>query len=306
VPFLVAFIPLLGIIATSGIMALLSPTRPRFPALFYLPVLVLICYMAGFAKFISLFFPRLFLPLFPLLVVTIVIWSDRLLLRSNAPAVVRRGSVAAFALIALVFNLGNYGHSPAYRHRHFADSWVSALQPLRASPAAGYRRLTRHFRSSWARRIYERLEGKVDKESRLLVASSILFPFPARHILQVGYYFGDNAVYLIDHTKPLDELISRYSIKYVLLTARMVREEWIGRKTYTRYVYGGKWVFDEPLELGASCGLKPEEYTLRKEWECLTAYLEKRGAKLLFGRSKRSKSAEQPENWKPGDLIYEL
>jgi 4-amino-4-deoxy-L-arabinose transferase-like glycosyltransferase len=306
-PTLFLFLPLLGLLTVSGVLAFSKARRWRFPPLLFLPAIVLVFYVAGFAKLLHFFVPRLLLPLFPLLVLTVVAWCSHLLARWQAPPVLRSGFVVGLALLLAVFNLGNYENTRLYYVTTFAKSWASVSVALKASPISGYKRLSAgSFSKSRARLVYDELEGKVQETSRILVIGSRFFPLPGRRPLQIDYYFGDNAIDLIDHTEPLDGLISKYQIKYVLFTTSRGPERWIGRKTYTRYAYDGRWIVGEPLKLGASYGFEPGEYTVQKEWEYLMAYLEDRGANLLFAKDWRGEAFEDPPRWKPGYLLYEL
>ena len=304
-PLLLAFIPILAFLAHSGFRVLTQRSRPS--SLSYFPILILISYLAGFSTIINLpFFPRLFLPLFPLLTATILSSYHHLLRGRGWQAAIRRCLLIAFAWVTVAFNLGNYEHIGTYRQRSFMKSWASLSPALAADPAAGYRQLLRRsFEKSWARALYDQMRGRVGDDSRLLVTSSILSSLPGRRVLQTRYYFGDNAIYIVDHKEPLDDLISKYNIKYVLFTTRRASQRMTRRKWYSRYAYNGVWIDVEPVELGASYGFAPGEYTLKKEWQYLTAYLEQRGARLLLIDGEQAATATTPR-WKPDYLIYQL
>lgn len=273
------------------LMKLLSRHQANtlLPSLYYLPLVLVLTYFALYSYFFEQYFIRLFVPLFPLIVIFLVVCYSRLLSRLNL--VFSHVAVFIAVLTVLSFNLEHY--DDPYKEWGFTSTWASAKIPLpfKLGPAYG-RFLQQSYSMSWARAKYEQLKAKVNSDAKLLVTSSILYPWAGRRTLQMEYYFGDNAIYLIDHTERLDELISKYRIKYVLFTKYMADKRLLGQRYYTKYQYEGRWKEAEALFLGASYGFKPGEYTLDREYHALTEFLQKRSAKLLYAEG--------------GDLIYQI
>ena len=111
---------------------------------------------------------------------------------------------------------------------------------------------------------------------------SAMYPYPGRRVLQLGYYFGDNAIYAIDHTKPLDELLTKYRVEFVFISRLAADERVLQMEEYRAYEYDGRWSEPRPLRLGASYGFGPGEYSLEGESQFVRAYLDARGARLIF------------------------
>jgi len=97
---------------------------------------------------------------------------------------------------------------------HF-ETWTPLSLDDDLKPLAGWTDFQQKRTStSWARRRHEELGPVVDEDNRLLVGASITHTFPGRRLLQTGYYFGDNAVYLFDHDEPIDRLIEDKNIGF--------------------------------------------------------------------------------------------
>jgi hypothetical protein len=180
-------------------------------------------------------------------------------------------------MAAIPFNLD---HFPSFFGGH--KRWYAAALPVDFNPSRGVRTMHRWVTATeWPRLLHDRLGKRVSEDARLLVASSIMYPYPGRRVLQLGYYFGDNAIYAIDHTEPLDELLTKYRVKFVILTGFRMDSRVLQMKEYTAYEYGGRWSEPRPLRLGASYGFGSGEYSLKRESRFVRKYLEARGARLI-------------------------
>jgi len=289
-PVLYLFLLLLLILCFRPLlMKLLSrhQASTHLPSLYYLPLVLVLTYCALYSYFIEGYYlPRFFLPLFPLIVIFLVVCYSRLLSRLNLAF--SHVAVLLAVLIVLPFNFEHFRRGASLELKQdFTSTWASARIPFpfKVGPWYSYF-MNKNYSMSWSRAIYEQLKAKVNSDARVLITSSIMYPFAGRRTLQMGYYFGDNAIYLIDHTEPLDELISKYRIKYVLFTTYRADKRMLWLRSYRKYQYGGRWKAGEELLLGASYGFKPGEYTLERELHALTEFLQRRGAKRLYAKGR--------------------
>jgi len=219
------------------------------PPLEYLLLLVVVAYLTIYAYFISTtLFDRAFLPLFALLLVVLAIWYQKLLARRLKS----RAAHAVMLLAAMATIPFNLDHFPSFSGDE--ERLEPTALPVDFNPWSGVQAMHR-----WV--------------------TATKWP---RALLQLGYYFGDNAIYAIDHTEPLDELLIKYRVKFVFLSRLSADERVMQMKEYTAYEYDGRWSEPKPLRLGASYGLGPGEYSLENEKRFVRAYLNARGARLIF------------------------
>ncbi|MEO1087001.1 MAG: hypothetical protein AAFY88_22425, partial [Acidobacteriota bacterium] len=198
----------------AGTLALRAPPSDPFRELIALPALVLAAHIVLFALFFPYLFPRLFLPLMPLVLGVVAATAERL-------AKSRFGATATAVIVVLVLVAGfeQFSRRQAFMQRDYAAEWTHRGVPPDWSPGAAWAELREMaYRTSWARQIHDAVGDKVSAERRLLVTSSLMYPHPARRELQVGYYFGDDAVYLFDHAEPLRHVAKTQGIRYVLYT----------------------------------------------------------------------------------------
>ena len=266
-----------------------SDRRPiETPPLNLLPAFLVLFYSFAYSIFFGFYVTRLFLPLTPFVIITIFLWQRRLLARA-APIVAATIPLLS-AVVLAIFHLESYEHMPTYTRAGFYQSW----HPVRFSDLT-FRDSIRAFQSTtyfklWPRQVYDELEGKVSGEAKLLVTSALLHPMPGRRVFQSEVYFGDDAVYVIDHREPLDELISKHKIRYVLFTALATEDRRLMEGYASRYLYDGRWEHGVELVLGESYGFAPGEYTIEKEYHYLADYLAARDATLVAIK-RRPKSA---------------
>jgi len=262
----------------------LRPTRWKLPGfdiphLFHAPLAVVLIHLAFLAYFIPYYPLRIFLPMLPLVLVAIALWFSHFFERFGS----RYAGVASMSL-AFVVVFFNVAHYPGYYTREgvrFSQSW--AVPTLETDVVTGVKTIRHFIVTKTAPRFwYDLLGDRVNENARLLVTSSIMHPYPGRRALQMDYYFGDNAIYMIDHNEPLEELIEKYKIRFILISAYHATESFLDRSTYQRYEYDGKWGMDVPLLLGASYGFRPGQYSLEEEFRFLTEYLERRRSAILF------------------------
>jgi len=244
----------------------------------YLPWAVVISYLVSYALlFSTALFERTFLPMFALLGVGLTVWCGQLagrwLARRTAHAV-----ILGAATLILPFNLDQF----ASFFTEGSKQWYAGPIPTNFSPQRGVRRLREwSARTHWPRQVHDALGEHVNERARLLVASSLMTPYPGRRVLQLRYYFGDDAIYAIDHTEPLEELLERYHIKFVVVSKFRADQRVPQMKEYRAYRYGGRWSEPTPLRLGASYGFAPGEYTWQREALFIHEFLTARGARLL-------------------------
>jgi hypothetical protein len=253
-------------------------TLASAPPLEYLLLLVVVAYLTSYAYFISTtLFDRAFLPLFALLLVALAVWYYKLLARRLTSRAAH--AVVLLAAMAMIpFNLDQF---PSFSGDEKRRS-PTAL-PVDFNPWRGVQAMHRWVTApQWPRDLHNVLGKHVSEDARLLVASSITYPYPGRRVLQLGYYFGDNAIYAIDHTEPLDELLTKYRVKFVFISRLAADERVLQMKEYRAYEYDGQWSEPRPLRLGASYGFGRGEYSLEGESQFVRAYLEARGARLIF------------------------
>ncbi len=278
---------------------------PAMPATCHLPFLVICGHLLAYCYVFNFYMSRLFFPLFPLVIIQTVSWSA-LFLRRLAPGLTSALLVSSMALLTL-FNLSFYPEAVEYLKKTRFNAFETPAAGSLSGIAEGYRVLRdRNYSQADARRIYDLLKGGVRSDARLLVTPSLHLPYPGRRIFQVEYYFGDDAVYGIDHAEPLAELISGQQIGYVLFAAFNTRPFYLKRKTYTRYLYGGRWKSREILSLGASYGFSAGEYTQQKEYDFLRRYLAEAGARVLCIDGRIAAGTEAAPEEMPRYVVFEL
>ncbi len=272
--------------------------------------------IAGLIFLNSFFFTyyavRLFLPLIPLVIVWLVVRSASLMTRYAG----RRATNVFLSVLTVAVVTANLGHIVTFQDSmasHF-ETWTPFSLADDFRPATGWSTFQeKRTNTSWARRRYEELGRAVTENARLLVGASLTHTFPGRRLLQTGYYFGDNAVYLFDHDQPIDQLIAEKNIGFVLFTVYQVESrrfngELVGR----RYRGEGRWTSLEPIHMGKSVGIADGEYTTQEEFERLRADMDDRGARIILGRrdllQRRPSGTDpisfvvwvlDPKNWPP-------
>ena len=254
------------------------------PRAYYFSILVVTVYMlvAGFV--FNRYWPRLSLPLVPLILIFVIGWAHFFLERWP-----QRRSIIAVLGCAFVLIASNYGHFADYPSRvgksprsaawfipNFSTDWRLRTGLKTASVFC--------CRSGWSRNVYNEVTDIVNEDARLLVTPSLMMSPLGRRHLQTGIYLGDNAIYKIDHTEPLDVLIEQYRVRYVLLSRFREQDFYLRKEVYDQYRYQGRWE-SVPLQLGASYGFEPGGYSVEREVNYLLDYLQARGAKIISAMS---------------------
>lgn len=243
-------------------------------------------YLAVYSLLFPHLWPRVFFPLSTIALVATIggagaiidlwkPWACAVVLLALTPWLV----AANFDQFGRMDSFGSQALRPYHGHRVPAP--LLRLPDVERGRATLIREV---YTKTWARRVYQKLRNRVGPHSRLLVASSLMYPYPGRRELQLGYYFGDNAVFIIDHDEPLETIIRNYSVKMVLLSTHDMDRRVLAMTSYTRYLGRGKWRPAVPLHLGASYGFAPGEYTPEHEYCFVKSWLENRGARRLAGR----------------------
>ncbi len=274
------------------ILLLIRPLRRRLSAMRmpiglsvarYAPAMIIVVHLLLCAFFFRGYALRLFLPLLPLAIIFTILWWYGLLRAFGVRELGGALLVVVLASLVIVLNLGHY---PGYQKRMgsgYSESKWDIAAPLADLDLRRAARMfsVHNFSRSWAKKIYSLLESDVNGDARVLVVSSLATPWPGRRLLQAGFYFGDDAVYVVDHDEPLGEVVRKQRIKYVLVTAYGREHSLLGRRVYDRYEYDGRYR-QVPLLLGASYGFEPGEYSIEKELLFIKDYLRQSGARLLY------------------------
>lgn len=250
----------------------------------YLGIAAVCCYMGLYSIFFSTFFARLFLPLMPLVIVSAFTWLDLMLRRRGTK--VGGVAVVLVSALAIPFQVGEHWR-PQFMHGYYANTWASPKLPGPSTIKFGWRGFRANYQEDSARTIYDVLKDQVSPDAKVLVTPSIAYPYPGRRVLQTEAYFGDNAIYLIDHDEPLHELVEKYRIRFILYSQFKTDRLILSLKQIRPYEYDGKWGAQRSLVLGASYGFRPGEYTVEREIGALRDYLNWRGGRVLHRFSGR-------------------
>jgi len=255
---------------------------PRIP-IEDLPILTVATHLLVYAFFFTYYAVRLFLPLIPLVIIWLVVRSAPLVARYFGGHA-SRGFLVVLTITVVLADLGNIHTFRSSMASHF-ETWTPFSLTRDLKLGAGWSTLrTELTKMTWNRRRFEELGSVVNEDSRLLVGASTYHPFPGRRSLQIGYYFGDNAVHLFDHDEPLDELIEEKKIEFVLFTAfQAVYRPAGGWGEWQRYLYEGRWGPRGKVNLGKSLGIADGEYTVQREYEQLRTHMARRGARIILG-----------------------
>ena len=92
---------------------------------------------------------------------------------------------------------------------------------------------------------------------------------------------------MIDHDEPLNELVEKYRIRFILYYRFKWDHRSLSLKQFRPYEYDGKWGAQRRLVHGASYGFRPGEYTLNREITALTDYANLRRGTVLHGFPER-------------------
>ncbi len=236
-------------------------------------------FVAVYALFFGTVFPRGVLPLMPLAIVAVFSSVDRCLgARGAGPR-----AVISIALV-LVFAVSSLASYTAFKvgNRRFGKAWAAPDWPSAALLQRGYReflvdaRYVPSYATHW-RRVYDALGDRVDRDHRLLVTPSTVFYAAGRRALQTGVYFGDNAIYRLDHfDEPLAALIRDRKVGFVLFTLGQSRGV---PSRHRPYLYGGEWGDPREVDLASAYGLR--EYSPQGEYRQLALALRAMGARPL-------------------------
>lgn len=243
-------------------------------------IVTAVSFVLASAIFFGTFFPRGFLPVLPLVVVAAFYSLAKI---TEALGKILSGTILAAAVILLA--LSNLASFSAFNvaDRKFSSKWAEPVWPTRANLERGFKeflvdaKYVPSYATHWGN-VFNTFEGKVDAEHRLLVLPSTVFYSPGRRALQTDVYFGDNAVYRLDHAaQSLAEVVEAYNVQWVLFTFGQLRTE---PTRLGRYLYRGQWAPSEPLDLANLYGLA--EYSVKAELRATLRYLHSVGAKEIF------------------------
>jgi len=252
-------------------------------------------FVALYAVFFSTIFSRAFLPLVPLLILGIFIALDGGGPGERTP--LRRLGLCLLFVVMVVSNFASYS-AFSVGNRRYATAWAQPVWPSGGNLGTGLReflvdaRYVPSYATHW-RSLFLALEGKVDAAHRLLVLPSTAMHSPGRRPLQTAVYFGDNAVYRLDHPElSLDELVRRFDIGWVVFT--MGQQRPVGRY-WRRYLYDRRWAPREPIDLAEMYGYG--RYSVSAEYRTLLGYLAQAGARPVPAFPAGSYDAEVARLW---------
>jgi hypothetical protein len=258
-------------------------------------VLTPISFVALSAVFFNTFFPRGFLPLIPLLIVAVFYCVAKI---TEGDRNIVSGMILAVLVVFIV--LSNLASFSAFNvaNRRFTSAWAAPVWPTRAGLKQGYGEFMRDakyvpsYATHW-RAIFDAFDGKVDVHHKMLLMPSTIFYAPGRRALQTDVYFGDNAVYRLDHTQQtLDEIVRDSDIKWIVLTIGQLRA---APTRFGRYLYHGQWAESEPVDLAQAYGM--DSYSERAEFKALLRYLRVVGATEVFPYPRGSFEARVSRAW---------
>lgn len=258
-------------------------------------LLVPAAFVALYALFFDTFFSRGFLPLLPLLLIGVFACVD---LAARRHALLSAAACGAIAALLVVANVAAYS-AFNIADRRFSRTWAEPSWPGAQTLAQGYRaflldaRYLPSYASHWGN-VYRALAGSVDGANRLLVLPSVAIYSPGRRPLQTEVYFGDDAIYRLDHHEmSLQEVVDTFDVRWVLFTTGQSRRE---AHRLRRYLYDGRWAPAETVDLGRAYGMG--QYSVQQEFSQLQAYLAARGATPLRVFAPGSFDARQSRLWK--------
>lgn len=236
-------------------------------------------FLALYAVFFNTVFVRGLLPLLALQLIA-VCYS----LAVACQVLGRVTSVALVLILSLVIGASNIGAYSAFKtaNRAYSKNWDKPDIPTAETWTKGYRGFRADalydpsYYSHWGN-IHDALAGKIDEDNRLLILPSSVIFSSGRRPLQTEVYFGDNAIYRLDHTTlSLPEVVKQYNVRYVLFTLGQRRRV---PTHHTRYLYGGLWAPPEPLDLASAYGM--ERYSSETEYYQLRQFINSVGARPL-------------------------
>ena len=258
-------------------------------------VLTPIGFVALYAVFFNALFPRGFLPLTPLLIVAVYYCVARITEGGS-----NFFSGITIAVLVVLIALSNLASFSAFNvaNRRFSSAWAEPVWPTSAGLKQGYgefivdAKYVPSYATHW-RAIFYAFDGKVDVHHKLLLMPSTIIYAPGRRALQTDVYFGDNAVYRLDHTQQtLDEIVRDSEIKWIVLTLGQLRT---APPRLGRYLYNGEWAESGPLDLAHAYGM--DSYSEKAEFKALLRYLRVVGATEVFPYPRGSFEARVSRAW---------
>ena len=223
-------------------------------------------------------FSRAFLPLVPLLLVGVFTCLH--------VAGVRWPALSVLVAVLVLSNLASYS-AFAVGNREYGRSWAEPAWPTPSNLRRGWgeflvdARFVPSYATHW-RRIYDALQGEVDANNRLLVTPLTAMYGPGRRPLQNQVYFGDDAVYYLDHhEQDLVELLREKQVRWVVFSVGQLRR--LPRRLQ-RYRYAREWSAPEAVDPAGALGMA--RYSVRAELQLLREQLHGIGAVpvVLFPR----------------------
>ena len=258
-------------------------------------IFTVLSFVFASAVFFGTFFPRGFLPLIPLALVAVFHSLAKMTGRLHG---VLSGALLATAVVFLV--LSNLASFSAFNvaNRKFSSQWAEPAWPNQANLERGFleflidAKYIPSYATHW-RALFDALSDKVDDSHKILVMPSTVFYAAGRRALQTEVYFGDNAIYRLDHSdQTLQEVVKSHNVKWVVFTTGQLR----GVPTRLgRYLYNGQWAEPQPLDLAEAYRL--DEYSELRELEALLSFLKTAGAREVFPFPRGSFEARKSRTW---------
>ena len=279
------FVLIVAIVGLYGLVSMLwqrarggmvPPERVWQFAFCFLPPLT---FIALSALFFGAMFPRNFQPLLPFLIIGTL---SGLAYLGGRGKLTRAGLLVTATAIVIVANGAGYSNFNV-ANRRFSETWAEPTWPSEKTWNSSRRSLqvsanyVPSYYTHWAM-VHRALEGVIDADHRLLISPSTAMYAAGRRPLQTKVYFGDNAVYRVDHANvPLVQLAKDNNIRYVIWTRGQLRRP---PTQLAPYRYNNQWGPSQALDLAEAYGM--ETYTEQNEGRQISNFMHAWGAKEIF------------------------
>jgi len=261
-----------------------------------IPLLYLIIY----SSLLNTLFPRGFQPLLPLVIVG-VFQALGVFFSSGMLAI--RGSLQSLLLVCILLLLlvSNFASFTAFNvgNNRFSSTWAKPRWPDPTTLKEGLAEFSvdARYRPSYIthwRALYDFFAAKVDSENRLLIVPSEAMFAPGRRALQTQVYFGDDAIYRLDHwNDSLSEVVKEHKIEWIIYTIGQRRT---APKSMRPYRYQRQW--GERQEVNLAKAYAMPSYSWGAEYQALEGYLAAVGAQEFFPFAPNSYEAKTAKVWR--------
>ncbi len=245
-------------------------------SLTWVPLLLIGSFLVIYSAFFPVIYVRNSLPLVPLAIVALAAITKELL-SAAAPLHYRQfrdAALACTALVLLVSGLANFANQQQLLKRDFSNDWHIDLEtgPSKISAALSNLAKRAYSRSS-TRKVFDAMQGIYQSGEPVLFASSLSNPYPGRRGFDLPFYFGEDAIFIIDESQPLDQMIRQRKIRYIHHSGQGIRSEILRPETASRCKPGCVWRQQVRPRLGVPVGLEKREFSYQEEYASLLKVL---------------------------------